>query len=224
MVERKESTKKTFCKVVVLGEIGVGKTSLISTFMNNGTYKPPAGSTVGTEFLQKGIRVDGASVELQVWDTAGQERFESIGYAFYRGANGCMLVFDGNNRDSFAQLDKWKKNFITNAAPANPEKFPFLVVANKKDLEQTVTADQVETWARNNGNIPVVYTSALNGEGVMDAFKQIGTSGSKSSMGAGSMAMPTSLAGAAGAIKLDAATDRAATEAQQEKKKKKCGC
>jgi Ras-related protein Rab-7A len=51
MVDRRDTTKKTFCKVVVLGDMGVGKTSLISTFMNNGTYKPPAGSTVGTEFL-----------------------------------------------------------------------------------------------------------------------------------------------------------------------------
>lgn len=129
-----EATKKTFCKVVVLGEVNVGKTSLISTFMNDGRYKAPTQSTVGTEFLSKEIRVDGTVVTLQVWDTAGQERFESIGYAFYRGANCCLLVCDLSNRESFTALDKWKRNFLNNASPSNPEKFPFLVVGNKSDL------------------------------------------------------------------------------------------
>lgn len=97
-----ESSKKTLCKVVVLGDMAVGKTSLISTFMNNGTYKAPAPSaSVGTEFLTKEMRIDGATVAMQVWDTAGQERFESMGYAFYRGANACMLVFDLTNKASF---------------------------------------------------------------------------------------------------------------------------
>ena len=129
-----ESSKKTLCKVVVLGEMAVGKTSLISTFMNDGKYKAPAPSTVGAEFLSKELRIDGTNVALQVWATAGQERFESMGYAFYRGANACMLVFDLTNRASFDSLDKWKRNFITNGAPASPEKFPFIVVGNKKDL------------------------------------------------------------------------------------------
>lgn len=69
-----------------------------------------------------------------------------------------------------------------------------------------------------------MLTSALTGAGVRDAFMQIGEKGSKQSMsGVDSVAMPSSLSGAAGAIKLDATADRAATEAQQ-KKKKKCGC
>jgi Ras-related protein Rab-7A len=217
-----ESTKKTFCKVVALGDVGVGKTSLIATFMNDGRYKAPSQTTVGTEFLQKDIRADGTNISLQVWDTAGQERFESIGYAFYRGANCCLLVFDLSNKASFTSLDKWKKNFISNAAPANPDKFPFLVVANKKDLgNQAVSLDEVQAWARSNGNMPVIMTSAMNGEGVMDAFKQAAENGSKASMqGGANVAMPTSLSGAKGAIKLDANTDAQKT---QEKKKKK-GC
>lgn len=217
-----ESTKKVFCKVVVLGEVAVGKTSLISTFMNDGRYKAPSQSTVGGEQHQKDIRADGTTISLQVWDTAGQERFESIGYAFYRGANSCLLVCDVSNRASFDALDKWKKNFISNAAPASPEKFPFLIVANKTDLPAVVTNEEIQNWATANGNMPVVMTSALNGSGVLEAFKQIGETGSKSSMQGGqSMALPTSLSGAGGAIKLDASADAAATT---EKKKKKCGC
>jgi Ras-related protein Rab-7A len=130
-----EPTKKTFCKVVVLGEVNVGKTSLISTFINDGRYKAPTQSTVGKEFLYMEIRVDCAVVTLQVWDTVGQDRFESIGYAFYRGANCCLLVCDLSNRESFYNLDKWKRNFLSNASPSNPERFPFLIVGNKSDLE-----------------------------------------------------------------------------------------
>ena len=87
-----------------------------------------------------------------------------------------------------------------------------------------MTIDELKAWAASNGGHPVVLTSALTGAGVLDAFKSLGERGSKQSMsGADSVAMPSSLSGAAGAIKLDATADRAATEAQQ-KKKKKCGC
>jgi hypothetical protein len=87
-----------------------------------------------------------------------------------------------------------------------------------------VTLDELKSWSAANGGHPVVLTSALTGAGVRDAFMQLGERGSKQSMsGVDSVAMPSSLSGAAGAIKLDATADRAATEAQQ-KKKKKCGC
>jgi len=97
-----------------------------------------------------------------------------------------------------------------------------LIVANKKDLgTQQVSLDEVQTWAKNNGGYQVVMTSALTGEGVIEAFKQVADMGSKASMQGGTnVAMPTSLSGAAGAIKLDAGSDAKAT---QEKKKKK-GC
>lgn len=83
--------------------------------------------------------------------------------------------------------------------------------------------DEVQTWARNNGNLPVVFTSALTGDSVMDAFKQLGAQGAKQSMQGANVSMPSSLSGASGAIKLDAASAAAASDAQA-KKKKKCGC
>jgi len=71
--------------------------------------------------------------------------------------------------------------------------------------------DEVQTWANNNGNIPVVFTSALTGESVNDAFKRIGETGSKQSMQGANVSMPSSLSGASGAIKLDANSAAAAT-------------
>ena len=72
---------------------------------------------------------------MQIWDTAGQERFQSLGVAFYRGADCCVLVFDVTNANSFKTLDSWRDEFLIQASPRDPENFPFVVLGNKIDLE-----------------------------------------------------------------------------------------
>ena len=79
--------------------------------------------------------IDNAVVTLQIWDTAGQEKFQSLGYAFYRGADCCALVYDITNSKSFENLDKWKDGFIENAGPDDPKTFPFVLIGNKVDRE-----------------------------------------------------------------------------------------
>ena len=118
------SGTKIFMKIVVIGDSGVGKTSLLQQYMNgkmNAQTKP----TIGADFSKKTIEVDGQEVTLQIWDTAGQERFQSLGYAFYRGADCCALVYDLTNSSSFENLDKWKMGFIENASPSDVATFPF---------------------------------------------------------------------------------------------------
>lgn len=73
----------------------------------------------------------------QLWDTAGQERFQSLGVAFYRGADCCVLVYDVNNARSFEQLDGWRDEFLIQASPHDPENFPFVVLGNKIDVEES---------------------------------------------------------------------------------------
>ena len=68
----------------------------------------------------------GLTWETQLWDTAGQERFQSLGVAFYRGADCCVLVFDVNNSKSFEALDSWRDEFLIQASPRDPENFPFV--------------------------------------------------------------------------------------------------
>lgn len=63
---------------------------------------------------------------VQLWDTAGQERFQSLGVAFYRGADCCVLVFDVNNPKSFENLESWRDEFLVQANPRDPESFPFV--------------------------------------------------------------------------------------------------
>lgn len=76
------------------------------------------------------------SLGCQLWDTAGQERFQSLGVAFYRGADCCVLVYDVNSAKSFETLDSWRDEFLIQASPHDPENFPFVVLGNKIDVEE----------------------------------------------------------------------------------------
>ena len=60
------------------------------------------------------------SVTLQLWDTAGQERYQSLGAAFYRGAEACVLVCDITNYESFENLQSWRSNFLEKCMPKDP--------------------------------------------------------------------------------------------------------
>lgn len=102
---------------------------------------------------------------MQIWDTAGQERYQSLGVAFYRGAEACILVYDITNQKSFENLDIWKQDFLIKAGPKDPENFPFFVFGNKIDREneRKVPQKKVEEWLKKNNEIPYEETSALEG-------------------------------------------------------------
>ncbi|XP_024119740.2 ras-related protein Rab-7a-like, partial [Oryzias melastigma] len=114
--------------------LSVGKTSLMNQYVNkkfSNQYK----ATIGADFLTKEVMVDDRLVTMQIWDTAGQERFQSLGVAFYRGADCCVLVFDVTAPNTFKTLDSWRDEFLIQASPRDPENFPFVVLGNKIDLE-----------------------------------------------------------------------------------------
>jgi Ras-related protein Rab-7A len=72
-----------------------------------------------------------------VLNIAGLERFQSLGVAFYRGADACILVYDVTNPKSFENLDGWKEEFLFQGSPQDPDQFPFMVLGNKIDLEDS---------------------------------------------------------------------------------------
>ena len=104
---------------------------MYDTFDN--TYQ----ATIGIDFLSKTMYLEDRTVRLQLWDTAGQERFQSLGVAFYRGADCCVLVYDVNSSKSFETLDSWRDEFLIQASPHDPENFPFVVLGNKIDVEES---------------------------------------------------------------------------------------
>ena len=109
---------------------------------------------------------------MQIWDTAGQERFQSLGRAFYRGAEACVLVFDITNDKSFDNLLTWKQEFLNKAAPTDPLAIPFFVFGNKVDLydERRVSEEKIEEWKRRYPEFHYYDTSALTSVNVEDAF------------------------------------------------------
>lgn len=158
--------------MIVLGEAEIGKTALLSKYVNN-KFPPHYRATIGADFLSKKIQVEDGMLTLQLWDTSGQERFQSLGAAFYRGADCCILVYDLTNRNSFERLEQWKEQFVDMAC-VDKEKFPFVIVGNKADreAERQVGWSEAQTWARNNGGIPLFETSASQGSNINEAFEQ----------------------------------------------------
>jgi len=169
------SKKKVLLKVIILGDSGVGKTSLMNQYVNkkfSNQYK----ATIGADFLTKEVLVDDRLVTMQIWDTAGQERFQSLGVAFYRGADCCVLVYDVNSPRSFETLESWRDEFLVQASPRDSENFPFVVLGNKIDLEEgkrMVSQKRSMSWCQAKGNIPYFETSAKEAINVDQAFQTI---------------------------------------------------
>ena len=114
-------------------------------------------------------------------DTAGQERFQSLGIAFYRGADACILVYDITDSKSFDNLQQWQDEFkvhVGNTA-TDAEKFPFIVLGNKKDVadsqstKRQVQQSKVQQWSSTHNDIPNYETSAKDASNVEQAFETV---------------------------------------------------
>jgi len=165
--------KKVLLKVIILGDSSVGKTSLMNQYVNkrfSNQYK----ATIGADFLTKEVVIDDRVVTMQIWDTAGQERFQSLGVAFYRGADCCVLVYDTTASNTFKNLDSWRDEFLIQASPRDMEHFPFVVLGNKIDLEnRAVSTKRAQQWCQSKNDIPYFETSAKEGINVDLAFQTI---------------------------------------------------
>ena len=163
--------KKSMLKVIVLGDSGVGKTSVLNRYIK-GSFDGKFKATIGADFLTKELQLDDNSmVSMQVWDTAGQERFATLGVAFYRGADAVILVYDISNKTSFDNIQKWKQDFLESGNIQKENEFPFVIFGNKCDLpinKRKVHSTDVKS---KYPNAPFVETSAKNSNNIEQGFK-----------------------------------------------------
>lgn len=157
-------------KVVVLGEAGVGKSSLMLRFTEE-KFSSDILPTVGIDFRVKVVEHRGYSVKLSIWDTAGQERFRNITAAYYRGAQGVVLVYDITSRRTFEKIGSW---LLEEERHNGDQKTVKLLVGNKSDRggRRRVAVQEGKDWA-DRFNMLFVETSAKDSSGVEQAFMEL---------------------------------------------------
>ncbi|XP_028709702.1 ras-related protein Rab-26 isoform X2 [Peromyscus leucopus] len=119
-------------KVMLVGDSGVGKTCLLVRFKDGAFLAGTFISTVGIDFRNKVLDVDGMKVKLQIWDTAGQERFRSVTHAYYRDAHALLLLYDITNKDSFDNIQAW----LTEIQEYAQQDVVLMLLGNKVDSAQ----------------------------------------------------------------------------------------
>ena len=158
-------------KLVFLGDIYVGKTSIINRFMYE-SFDTNYQATIGIDFLSKTLYLDDRTVRLQLWDTAGQERFRSLIPNYIRDSSVAIIVFDITNKQTFINCDKW----VEDVRNERGNEAVIVLVGNKIDKaeERAVTFEEAEAKAK-NFEATYIESSAKTGDNVKQLFKQIAT-------------------------------------------------
>eukprot|EP01089_Gocevia_fonbrunei_P011696 TRINITY_DN2545_c0_g1_i1.p1 TRINITY_DN2545_c0_g1~~TRINITY_DN2545_c0_g1_i1.p1 ORF type:complete len:198 (+),score=21.42 TRINITY_DN2545_c0_g1_i1:124-717(+) len=160
------------CKVILVGESGVGKSSLLLRFTDD-QFAEEYISTVGVDFKSKTITLaDGKVSKMQIWDTAGQERFKTITVPYYRNADGVIAAYDITNKKSFDCVSKW----LTDVDKHATKKTAKMIIGTKADLEsqRQVSESEGQNLANQMG-IPFSETSSKTSKGVDNAFTILAT-------------------------------------------------
>ncbi|KAJ7186852.1 ras-domain-containing protein [Mycena filopes] len=156
------------CKLLLIGNSSVGKSSLLLRFSDEQWLpEDESSATIGVDFRVHKMDVKGKKVKLSIWDTAGQERFRTITSSYYRGAQGIILVYDVSNRDSFDALPRWFSELETYVS----DKVVKILVGNKEFSRQVPTAEAEAFAARMN--CLFVEASAKTSVGVKEAFTEV---------------------------------------------------
>mmetsp|Transcript_2748 Transcript_2748/g.8099 ORF Transcript_2748/g.8099 Transcript_2748/m.8099 type:complete len:210 (+) Transcript_2748:265-894(+) len=154
-------------KLVLLGEMGSGKSSLVLRFVKSQFFDYQE-STIGAAFLTKTLPEQ--HVKFEIWDTAGQERYHSLAPMYYRGAAAAVIVYDISSQDSFAKAREWVKEL---QRQGNPHMIMSLA-GNKADLADTrqVSTEEAQAYADENGLV-FWETSAKTAINVTELFEDL---------------------------------------------------
>ena len=149
----------TMEKVVLVGDSSVGKTSLISKYIN-GTFSENVKATVGCDHYVKEIQTPSGSINISLWDTAGQERFRGLSSCYYRKARAILIIYDRSRRETFDKLGRWFNEIDTFA----DSDVMLYLVSNKSDLNSKgiVKKSEIEKYMQKHKIKAFFETSALD--------------------------------------------------------------
>ena len=171
---QKENNKSKIIetKIVLLGDVSVGKTSIASRYCKN-LFNDNHITTIGAAYQsQKVVLQNGATVKFHIWDTTGQERFRAMTNLYYRDAQVAILTYDITNESSFNSIEFWIKEL---RYKVENENMILCLVGNKCDVninERKIMTNKGKNYANEN-NMIFYETSAKTGEGVKDLFVTI---------------------------------------------------
>jgi len=158
------------CKVVIMGNSGVGKSNLMIKYVMN-EFDERSTATIGVEFMSKSETIEGRNVKLHIWDTAGQERFRAVSRSVYQGAHAIILVYDITDRKSFNDVYTWLQEI---ASHSGQNHVLIVLVGNKLDLEEDriVARFEGERLAMEK-KTAFFETSAFSGINVEQVFRAV---------------------------------------------------
>ncbi|KAB1222148.1 Ras-related protein RABF2b [Morella rubra] len=171
-------------KLVLLGDVGAGKSSLVLRFVK-GQFIEFQESTIGAAFFSQTLAVNDATVKFEIWDTAGQERYHSLAPMYYRGAAAAIIVYDISNQASFERAKKWVQELQSQGNP----NMVMALAGNKADLvdtrkvaaeanatgfvlQLTCLQEEAQQYAQENG-LFFMETSAKTAANVNEIFHEI---------------------------------------------------
>ena len=153
-------------KFLILGDITVGKTTLLLKYIDNFTPEIYI-STLGVDYKTKNIVFNGIKVSLQIWDTAGQERYKVITKSFVKGTDGIIFMYDITQKESFINIKKW----IEETEGENPVEVKKIIVGNKIDKEEDrQVTDEMKEKLSKEVDIDLIEVSAKKGIDVDKVF------------------------------------------------------
>ncbi|XP_066288862.1 ras-related protein Rab-22A-like [Branchiostoma lanceolatum] len=156
-------------KLCLLGDSGVGKSSLVVRFVTD-TFTANLESTIGASFMSKTLVVNDTSYKFQIWDTAGQEKYRGLAPMYYRGAAAAIVVYDVTREGSFQTLKDWIRELKQYGA----DNIVLAIAGNKCDLEdlREVSTRTASEYAEENNAI-FCETSAKTAHNVSQIFTLI---------------------------------------------------